>query len=75
LTASEASLTSSVAQLASSDHVGFIDPTGWFCYESQCPLIVGNLITYRDNNHVSQTYAAALGAVFRAAFEAAIRSR
>ncbi|MGA0862524.1 MAG: acyltransferase family protein [Ilumatobacteraceae bacterium] len=28
-----------------------------FCTESVCPNIVGNLLVYRDDNHISQTYA------------------
>jgi hypothetical protein len=41
---------------------------------SQCPLVVGNTITYRDSNHVSQTYASALSGAFRAAFHLATRT-
>jgi peptidoglycan/LPS O-acetylase OafA/YrhL len=73
LAPSEPNLTSVVAQLAATDRVGLIDPTGWFCYQGQCPLVVGNLITYRDIDHVSATYAAALSAAFRSAFTLAIR--
>jgi hypothetical protein len=71
LTPNEAELTSLMAQLAESDGVGFIDTTGWFCYEGQCPLVVANTITYRDFNHVSRTYALALSEAFRAAFNRA----
>jgi peptidoglycan/LPS O-acetylase OafA/YrhL len=74
LAPSEPNLTSVVAQLAAADGVGVIDPTGWFCYQEQCPLVVGNLITYRDTDHVSATYAAALSAAFRAEFNLAIKS-
>jgi hypothetical protein len=68
----EAALTSQVAQLAEGDGAGFIDPTGWFCYDSKCPLVVSNIITYRDDSHVSQTYASALSGAFRAAFNAIV---
>ena len=73
LAPSEPNLTSVVAQLAATDGVGLIDPTGWFCDQEQCPLVVGNLITYRDIDHVSATYAAALSAAFRSAFNQAIK--
>jgi hypothetical protein len=73
LAPSEPNLTSVVSQLAANDRVGLIDPTGWFCYQSQCPLVVGNLITYRDIDHVSATYARALGAAFDSAFDLAVR--
>jgi hypothetical protein len=62
-------ITNAVAQLAGYDKVGFIDTTGWFCYDAQCPLVVGNLITYRDDTHVSQIYAAALSGALKAAFD------
>lgn len=28
-----------------------------FCSETVCPNVVGNLLVYRDDNHISQTYA------------------
>ena len=62
-----AALTGLVAQLAETDKAAFIDTTGWFCDNGQCPLVVGNVITYRDISHITQTYAAALSSVFAAA--------
>jgi peptidoglycan/LPS O-acetylase OafA/YrhL len=58
---------------ASVMHVGFIDPTGWFCAQQECPLVVGDVITYRDTGHISATYAHELQDVFGAAVAAAIR--
>src|SRR5262249_9520827 len=46
----------------------FIDTIGWFCFENQCPMIVGHTITYRDNHHVSTTYTLELRELFREAF-------
>ena len=71
----EAEITSQVAQLAKNDGAGFIDPTGWFCYDGGCPLVVSNIITYRDDSHVSQTYALALSAAFRSAFDGIVSPR
>ncbi|HLJ04089.1 MAG TPA: acyltransferase family protein [Solirubrobacteraceae bacterium] len=71
----ESDQTAFVAQQASYDKVSFIDPTGWFCDKGTCPLVVGNVITFRDENHVSATYATALRDVFRSAFYAAIGSK
>ena len=39
----------------------WIDVIPWFCEKGTCPLVVGNLIVYRDTNHVTRTYTAALG--------------
>ena len=74
LSDTESQLDTDVAGLAAGAGVAYIDPTGWFCYQAQCPLVVGQLITYRDETHVSATYAAALTNVFRAAFTAAVKS-
>ena len=29
----------------------------WFCTDASCPTIVGNLLVYRDDNHMTVTYA------------------
>ncbi|WP_433369174.1 acyltransferase family protein [Actinoplanes sp. CA-142083] len=36
-----------------------IDPTAWFCTDA-CPAVIGNLLVYRDSNHMTTTYARAL---------------
>ena len=35
----------------------FIDPVPWMCAESRCPLVVGDVIVYRDSNHITRTFA------------------
>ncbi|GAB6899557.1 acyltransferase family protein [Kineosporia succinea] len=37
-----------------------VDPTPWFCDDSSCPVVVGNTLIYRDDNHVTGRYARAL---------------
>jgi hypothetical protein len=37
--------------------VTVIDPTPWFCTSSSCPVIVGNVLVYRDVSHLTATYA------------------
>jgi peptidoglycan/LPS O-acetylase OafA/YrhL len=34
-----------------------IDPTPWFCTATACPVIVGNVLVYRDVSHITATYA------------------
>jgi peptidoglycan/LPS O-acetylase OafA/YrhL len=29
----------------------------WFCSGGKCPMVIGNMIVFRDTNHVSDTYA------------------
>ncbi len=70
LSSDESTQTTEVSQLAQSENVGFIDTTGWFCDDSTCPLIMGNLVAYRDDNHITATYSTALGNVLRTALSA-----
>lgn len=35
----------------------WIDAMQWFCDKRTCPLVVGNVIVYRDTNHITKTYA------------------
>ncbi|GAB3650696.1 hypothetical protein GCM10028833_20550 [Glycomyces tarimensis] len=39
-----------------------IDPIPWLCdvEEGRCPVMVGNLLVYRDFSHLSATFAAEL---------------
>ncbi len=46
----------------------FLDTIGWFCYHKQCPVIVGHTVTFRENTHITASYATELRALFRNAF-------
>jgi peptidoglycan/LPS O-acetylase OafA/YrhL len=46
--------------------VAVVDPTPWLCAR-RCPLIVGDLLVYRDNNHLTSAYAASLSPLLRRA--------
>ena len=35
----------------------FISTAEWFCLDNYCPTVLGELLPYRDQNHVSDTYA------------------
>ncbi len=54
-------------RLATAIGVRVIDPTSWFCTETRCPVIVGNILVYRDTNHVTPQYTQFLAPVLRAA--------
>lgn len=47
----------------------------WFCSGNSCPLVIGNTIAYRDQDHVSTTYALQLSGRFRASFDRAVAAR
>jgi len=35
----------------------YVDVSRWICAPDVCPAIVGNLLVYRDDNHLTTTYA------------------
>ncbi|MBS43385.1 MAG: hypothetical protein CMH83_09535 [Nocardioides sp.] len=44
-------------QTARAAGVEVVDPTRWFCADGQCPAVVGQTITMRDNGHMTTVYA------------------
>jgi hypothetical protein len=46
-----------VAKLAESLGVNVIDPVSWMCLNTKCPLVIGNILTYRDNHHITPPFA------------------
>ncbi|MEU5154269.1 acyltransferase family protein [Glycomyces sp. NPDC021274] len=44
-----------------------IDSSAWFCVDDQCPVVVGNLLVYRDKHHMTTPYATSLADVLGAA--------
>ncbi len=44
-----------------------VDPTPWLCWQDLCPVVIGGTLSYRDTDHLTTEYAAALaGALGRA---------
>ncbi len=68
-------LNDDLARAARFDGFAVIATRGWFCYQYECPMVVGQTIVYRDLAHITRTYALDLYAPFRAAFRAAILAR
>jgi len=50
----------------------FMNTIGWFCFRRRCPAVVGHIAPYREDDHVSYTYALSLGYRFHAAFVRAV---
>jgi peptidoglycan/LPS O-acetylase OafA/YrhL len=44
----------------------YVDVASWMCVDDTCPAIVGNLLVYRDDNHLTTGYAAWLTPVIDA---------
>jgi hypothetical protein len=45
-----------------------VDPTSWFCTPSRCPVIVGNIIMYRDEAHMTPAWSDFIAPVWAASF-------
>jgi len=50
------------AGVAASTGSAFIDPTAWVCRTDPCPVVFGRFLIYRDQGHITRTYAAGLAA-------------
>ncbi len=40
---------------------GFIDPTRWVCPSSPCPVVIGKVLVFRDQGHLTAVFARSLG--------------
>lgn len=52
-------LSSAAATISHPDLTVF-DTIGWFCDETQCPVVKDGVIVYRDTSHISDTFAKTL---------------
>jgi peptidoglycan/LPS O-acetylase OafA/YrhL len=53
--------------LAKAAHIVSIDPTSWFCTPTRCPVIVGNILLYRDEAHMVPAWSQFIAPVWSAA--------
>ncbi len=44
-------------QIAREEHVASLDPLRWFCSPTRCPVIVGHILLYRDNAHMTPAWS------------------
>lgn len=49
----------------------FLDFTDYFCDDSNCPAVIGNVIVYKDDNHVTRSYMNTLIPMFEREFQGA----
>jgi hypothetical protein len=50
-------------RIAKQEQVDAIDPTSWFCTRKGCPVIVGNVLLYRDRAHMTPSWSRFLAPV------------
>lgn len=60
------------AVTATGDGARLVDLTGAFCEEDQCPLVIGNVLVYRDSHHLTATFVRTLAPYLLAQIRAAI---
>jgi hypothetical protein len=48
------------AQIAAATGATFVDPTPWMCVTDPCPAVIGRFLVYRDEHHMTATFARAL---------------
>lgn len=53
-------------------NVIFADLTDYFCNETTCPPVIGNVIVYRDTHHITATYAKTLAPALKGPLEEAL---
>ena len=46
--------------------VDFVDLTNWFCFDGDCPLVIGNTVVYRDTNHITITFGTQMASLLKA---------
>ena len=44
-----------------------IDPVPWFCTATACPVIIGNVLVYKDRHHMTTVYSRLLAPLLSAA--------
>lgn len=59
------------AVAASMPATSFLDFSDYFCGDTNCPAVIGNVIVYKDDNHITRTYMETLEPAFAREFQAA----
>ncbi|MFD2131554.1 acyltransferase family protein [Pseudogracilibacillus auburnensis] len=47
------------------ENVHYVDLSDSFCEDTECKPVVGNVLVYRDNGHITATYARTLGPILQ----------
>ena len=55
-TAADRAVEDTIRSVTVGREVGFIEPRRWLCANGVCPVIVGNLLVYRDGHHLSNRF-------------------
>ncbi len=58
---------------AAASGAGFVDPTAWVCPTVPCPVVIGNVLVFRDHGHLTSVFVSTLGGRLDAAIVADLR--
>lgn len=61
-------------ELAARNHIDAINSTAWFCTPHRCPVIVDNILMYRDAQHMTPQWSRFLAPVLAQAMEPIIEA-
>ena len=50
------SLDDAIRKITTKAKVSFIEPRRWLCTPTACPVVVGDILVYRDSHHISNTF-------------------
>ena len=59
-------------EVARAHDADFIPTSDWMCTETACPVIVGNVLMYRDNSHITATASELLSPYVEAAIKSVL---
>ncbi len=45
-----------LAQTALAHHATYVDPSNWFCTDTFCPVVIGGVVVYSDDSHLTDSY-------------------
>ncbi|RSM85277.1 acyltransferase [Kibdelosporangium aridum] len=57
---------------ATPSNVSFLDFSNYFCTPEICPPVIGNILVYMDDNHITATFMTTMSAVVEKAVHAAL---
>ena len=58
------------AAVTHADRAAYLDVEPWFCTSTVCPAVVGNIELWRDDNHITRTWARYLAPVMTESLDA-----
>ncbi len=47
-------------EVAEETGTDYVDPTRWVCWENRCPVVIGDVLPYRDRGHLTTIYSESL---------------